>query len=856
MREHSLNKPPKTAKWLLIHIVRYHSKYSISGDLEEVYRDILQVNGKVKADHWYWRQVLFTIFKYINNSFYWGTVMLKNYIKIAFRNLLKQRSFSFINISGLSIGLACSLLIGLWVQNELTYDMFHDNSSNIYRVVEVQKYAGGDFPVAVTPGSIGPELNSKYPEILENARVIKFGTLVEYQDNSFFEIDMISADKSFFSIFDFPVIKGDPETFFNDPNSVLITEDISKKYFGNNDPIGKVLRFDNSYNVTVTGVINNKNSQSHIKFDFLTTIRQFESQLDNWERNWIYTYVLLDDNADIKTVNSKIVNTLIDNSNQTEADVYLQPLKDIYLKSDFTADYENLSNFQYVYIFSGIALLVLIIACINFMNLSTARYVNRAKEVGLRKVIGAVRPQLLRQFFSESILITLIAVTISILLINFALPYFNNISGKELSLDLFGNQYILIGLFSLTVFTGIIAGIYPALFLSSFQPVQVIKGTYISNKRGIFFRKAFVILQFSLSIFLIICAGVISNQLEYIQQKDLGYDKSNMIFTSLRGSATQSYSVLKEELMKLPGVQNIGSISNFPGNIMNSHPNFSWPGKDPESEILFHYSFVDHDFLKTFKMNMLNGRDFDPLIDLPESSVAIINEEAAKMMGFDEPVGATFTFSGTNVNIIGVVKNFNFKPVYTKIEPIILALSPPNASLTFIRTYPTFNQTVIESISEKWESIVPNQPFLYYHYDELLGESYASENKMGEISKYFSFFAIFIACLGLFGLVSFTSERKIKEICIRKVLGASTGKLAIKTVFEFLKLVFYANIIAWPVSYILSRNWLNNFAYHTDISPSIFILSGILALLITVITVGYQSIKAANTNPAESLRHE
>lgn len=785
--------------------------------------------------------------------------MLKNYFKIAYRNLTRYKAFTIINILGLAVGLACTILILLWVQDELSFDKFNKNAEIIYRVVEIQHYAGGNiFPVAVTPGPLAESLKDNFPEIINATRFNYSGRILRYNDKIFNET-VAFADPSFLKIFSYPVVTGNTDNILNDLHSILLTEKAAHKYFGNENPVGKTIVIDDSLSLKVTGVLQDIPTNSHLRFDFLVPfefLKNLGRDLDQWGNNSFYTYVQLQQNSKVPDVNKKIKDEIRKHNEGSVTDLVLQQLLKIHLYSagKYTADIGWLGNIEYVNIFSLVALIVLFIACINFMNLSTARATKRAKEVGMRKVIGAERLQIVKQFYIESILFAFIALLIALAISDLLLNAFNNLSGKEISLSSLGSTTI-IGFIVLTILTGIIAGSYPAIYLSSFLPIKVLKSDSAISGGGSFFRKILVVTQFSLSLILIIGTLIISSQLNYIKSKDLGFNRENVIALNLNNSIRANFETVKNELMQNPKIISVTASTVNPMYLMNSTSNFDWEGKNEKEEILIHFLFSDRDLVNTFKMKMVEGRFFSKDFGSDTSSI-VINEEAAKIIGMKDPVGKSLTMWGDKLTIIGVVKNFNFKPLDTKIEPLVIRYTDDLLFSMFVRVKPGGLTGTIDYIKDVYKTFSPSAPFDYHFLDEDFENLYKSETRMQTIFSYFAIFAIIISCLGLFGLTSYIAERRTKEIGIRKVLGANVLNLSYLLSLQFTKWVLISNLIAWPVAYILMNKWLQDFAYRVDISLWLFPLSGLLVLVVALLTVSYQAIKAALVNPVKSLKYE
>jgi len=786
--------------------------------------------------------------------------MLKSYFRVAYKNILKQKGYSFINVLGLAMGMAVCILIFLWVQDELSFDRFHKNADQIYRVVEDQLQSTGEvFPVAVTPWPLGEALKLDYPEVIDFARYLNFSKqLVTYRDGdkSFFEDGVCVADPSFLKIFSFPLIKGDA-------SSVIITENIAKKYFGKENPIGKTLTFQNRVDYLVSGVLKNLPSNSHLKFDLLLPL---EATLKNsrrtWFTNYLYTYILLKKDAAVENVQEKIHDYLVKRYPNVNTRFNLQRLNDIHLHSSYAIDLYGASKDSslYIYIFSIVAIIILLIACINFINLAIARSSTRAKEIGLRKVVGANRMNLMVQFYGESIFFTFIAWCFAVVLVVIFLAQFNQLTGKDINVNPFTNFSSGIVMLIAAILTAIIAGTYPAIFQSSFQPVNIIKGSFISklNKSGsTLFRKVLVIFQFTLSIGLIIGTFIVSSQLNFLQNKELGYEKSNMIYFKQRGNFSEKYSVLKEELLKNPDILNVTSSSDVPIYSLNSTSDFEWEGKNINDTFLIHQFSVDVDYIKTFKIKIVEGRDFSKKFaaDIAGESF-ILNETAVKAMGISNPIGKRFGIRDKEGYIVGVVKDFHYKSLHNKVEPLVLRVDPSRDLYVFMKIKKDNLAHTINYIKNLFETINPNYPFEYDFIEDQLNHLYDKDRRTVNIFGYFTFIAIFISCLGLFGLASFLIQRRSKEIGIRKVLGASISNIVLKLSKEFLLLVGIANIIAWPIAYIALSRWLQNFAYRTNLDIGVFILSAFMTLIIAFLTVIYQSIKAATANPVNAIRYE
>jgi putative ABC transport system permease protein len=789
-----------------------------------------------------------------------GEKMVNNYLKIALRNIKRHKGYSFINIFGLAIGMAACILILLWVQDELSYDRFHKNSDHLYRVFAEFTYANENW--AVTPIPLAPVLKDEFPEIVDAVRFRPYSTLIGKDEKKFNERGAY-VDPSFLTTFDFPLKDGAAKTAFTDPFSIIITEAMAEKYFGEENPIGKTLKINNEFDCKIAGVLRNIPRNSHIRFDFLLPFDIFlkkDRDLDNWERFHLATYVQLHENVQINEIEAKITGLLNEHNPENDINLHLQPLTRIHLYN-----LNGGGSIEYVYIFSAIAIFILLIACINFMNLTTARSSTRIKEIGVRKVTGAVKGDFVRQFMGESILLSLVSFIIAINIVYLILPTFNHIAGKMLSLNLTENTNLNFGLLGILFFTSILAGSYPTFYLSAFKPIAILKGSSLpifKKDSSASLRKSLVVLQFSISIFLIIATFVISQQLHFIQNKNLGFESEQVLYLPMKGHINQNYEAMKNEILRDKNILQVAATSGMLVDYISSYNGFAWEGKTPDKQLSMVLGSVDQDYIQTLKMEMAEGRSFSRDYPSDATSGFIVNESAVKAMGIESPIGKRFAFEGRNGwregTIIGVVKDFHFQSLHSEIEPFVMIVEPDRFNylcLSIKADYADLSQT-LSFIENTWKKFAPGYPFEYIFLDQEFEGMYRSEQQTRKIFSYFTFLAIFISCLGLFGLASFTIERRTKEIGIRKVLGASVPGIVRLLSKEFIILVAISNLIAWPLAYYGTKKWLQNFAYHIDLSWLFFAISGLLALLIAIIVVGFQSLKVAFTNPVESLRYE
>jgi len=784
--------------------------------------------------------------------------MIRNYFKIAVRNIKRNYTISILNISGMAIGMACAVLILVWVQEEWSYDRHFENVDNLYRVVS----SGGDGSLsAVTPGPLGPALKEEYPEIVRSSRYIPGNLLSFKKEDEFIEESVTIADKDFLKMFNIEFIEGDINSALNDPRNMIISEKISDKYFGNEDPVGKTLTLTELNLVfTITGVIKSPRN-SHLLLDFLIPI-EFRNELGSPLKSWFwacYNYIELKKETDCKIFENKIRDFLKKHVEESYPEISLQNIKTIHLFSSgkYTRDISGHGDITDVRIMGLIAVLILLIACINFMNLSTAQSARRVKEIGIRKVAGSNKRKIIFQFLGESLLIVFVANIIAMILVELILPGFNNLTGKQLTIN-YHSTGLYLGLIAIVLFCGLLAGYYPALYLSSLKPLDTMKGVFTKNPGNAQFRRILVILQFSLSVLLIICTLIVRNQVEYIQNKNLGFNKDNIgYFVCNTGAQDIRLEGLKKELSNNPDILSITMGSN-PVNIesagMGTVNGFDWAGKNEDNDILFYLLSGDADYARTFQLEIKKGRFFSSEFST-DNSAAIINETAAEMLGFKDPLGEILTTPwGSKLNIIGVVKNFHFKSLHCKIEPLIITMGT-NASF-FIRMKPEKIASTIDFVMKSFTSY--NLPFrLNLHFlDDDFDNLYRTEQRMSKILDYFSVLTIIISCLGLIGLSLFMTQSRTKEIGIRKINGAKSGEIFSLLSGEYVMWVMISIIIACPFAWIIMDEWLQNFAYRINMSWWIFALAGVLALFIALLTISWQSYKAAWKNPVESLRYE
>ncbi|CAN5916586.1 ABC transporter permease [soil metagenome] len=800
--------------------------------------------------------------------------MLKSYLKIALRNLFRHKVYSVINVFGLAVGLACFLVISVFILYELSYDRHHANADRIYRVT--RDWVNSEGKVSLHLGHVappfGPLLQNEFPDVEEVVRLISTSFIMQHEEKVFNEEEIYIAEKNVFRVFTLPLQAGNPATALAEPNTIVLTAEMGRKFFGNEDPIGKVLRVGNAFDLQVTGVMEPLPPNSHfhpralVSFSTLHNddIYGLEQLRANFGNNSFGTYLLLPPNYPTEQITAQFpafIDKVMGPNNSQNTRLYLQKLTDIHLHSHLDSEFEANGDIKTVYIFSAVALFILLIACINFMNLSTARSANRAKEVGVRKVIGANRPALIRQFLAESVLLTLLALAFALLLVEAVLPSFSRFTGRDLSFDL---AYTWPGLPLILLFAvgvGVLAGSYPAFFLSSFEPVKVLKGKLASASGGRLFRQVLVTVQFAVSIMLLISTAVVFQQLRYIQGKSLGFNKDQVLILPLYPEGQAQFETLKQELKRPGVVREVGASSRVPsGRLLDSNQARVLKGDSlaPTTAAIKDLR-VDHDFIPAYEMELVAGRNFSRAFGTDDSTAFILNEAALRAIGWNSPqeaVGQLFGYGQRQGQVIGVVRDFHFESLHQEVSPLVLYLNNPNYNSLSVSVRAGEIPAALAHLEQTWNTFLPNWPFEYEFLDERFGALYAEEQKLGQLFTVFSGLAILIACLGLFGLASFTVTQRTKEIGIRKVLGASLGSLFYLLSREFVLLVLLSTLLAWPVAWYFMRDWLQDFAYRVDMPYTMFGVATFLALLIALLTVGYQAVKASLANPVKSLRSE
>ena len=807
--------------------------------------------------------------------------MLKNYVKIALRHVQRHRSYAFINIAGLAVGMASSLLILFYVQDEWSYDRFHEKADRLYRLgTDFQPPDDGPINRANTVGwPVGRALAATYPEV-ERILYLRPTSLPIKHDGRYFYENVLYADTNFFEAFSFPLVKGDPKTALQDPFTLVVTEEMERKYFGGESALGQTITLDDSLLFTVTGVARDVPTNSHLTFDLLISFETFcilrpndcERHFSNgWFHVNMFNYALLRKGVSGDAFAEKVAGFVMEQAGSIFSDIgytvtlQLEPVKEIYLRSNRGNRLGPTSDITYVYILSSVALFVLLIATINFMNLATARSADRAKEVGVRKVVGSSRAGLMGQFLSESFLTCLLATVLALGLLSLALPFFNDLAGKTITMGMLLSARFTPWLVGLVLGISVLGGLYPAFVLSGFKPVETLRGSYATSRRGRRLRQGLVVFQFTLSCALIVSTLVVFNQLRYMQQQDLGFDKEQVLVLDARtapwpwATRTQQYKTVKNALIEHRAVEHVSASFVAPGR-SGWRGQIAFPeGRAADEGLLIEYLPVDHDFAKTFRLQVIAGRDFSTAFETDRDEALLINEAAVAAMGWGTPqeaLGKRLKTSGKDGRVIGVVKDYHHHGLQQAIGPMVMAIAPFYNFFSLRIATDDDVPATLAHLEQVWNSFFAGYPFTYFFLDEDYDRQYRAEERLTKIFALFASLAVLIACLGLFGLAAYTAQQRTKEIGIRKTLGASILSIIALLSRDFIKLVLLACLVATPVAYVAMQRWLEVFAHRIDLSGWIFLLAGALALATALLTVSYQAIKAALTDPVKALRYE
>lgn len=837
---------PKIPYAILRRIYLFDNQTAYSGDIEEEFAWIQENEGRARAKRWIWFHALAALPLSLRDYWVWRFTMLRNYLKVALRSILRNKVYSFINIAGLSIGIACCVLIMLWVQDELSYDRFHEHAEDLYAAT----FSNGSL---VTPTALAAYLKTEFPEITHSSRYRSLGrNLLKYKGTEINQDFGIMVDPDFFDMFTMSFLRGGPEHGSSDPNTIMISEAVAQKLFDTEDPLDKVLVFSAQVDLKVIGIFKNYPANSHIQCSYIVPLALNRIQ-PTWQVNNIRTYVRLRSGTDVAAVDKKIIDVVERHRPQDQRDLSLQPITRLHLNPFNHAN----TPIMYVYLFSAMALFNLLIASINFINLTTAKASNRAKEVGIRKTVGACRTHLMRQFFGESFLVTLIAAASGMGLVLLCLPLFNDLTGKAYNWAVLGHQSVLLGILCVVLLTFFLAGSYPALVLSRFQVVKVLRGRLRTGMRGIFLRKALVVLQFSLSILLILGTLMIFRQVHFLRSYDVGFDRDNIVYFGIGNRFRRNVETIKTELLASPNILNVTLTDIAPYRWQSNAGvgDVHWEGKTSQ-QVKMVMTSVDYDYLETFKLQMAEGRFFSKNFATDASDAYVVNQAAVRAMEMKDPIGKELKVWDQSKRIIGVVADYHFESLHNPIIPMAMRIDPAWHNQACVRIASRNVPETMAFLETQWKKIYPEYPFEYRFLDEAIQDQYRSELATGRIVSVFTVLALFISCLGILGLSSYTTEQRTKEIGIRKVLGASISSIITNISREFVGLVLIANVLVWPLAYYFLNQWLKNYAYRASIGWWTFFLTGSAVMGASLLTVSWQIIRAATANPVDSLRYE
>ena len=841
---------PKFARMLLNKILLFKDNSFVMGDLEEFYNEILKEKGRLSADTWYWCQLIRSVFPLFQQKITWGGIMFRHNIKFMVRNLLKQKIYTLINLFGLTIGFVSVFLIMLWVFDELSYDKFHENIESVYTVLRIDKTDDGDRYVASTPNALAPALEEGFSDIIKAARTVKLGGIIKIDDKQFTERTVLFTNTSFFEIFTFPLAEG---AYFDDEfiNSVLITEETAFKYFGKNKAVGKVINF-NDEPFSICGVLKNIPPNSSIEFNVVANYQYAQKlgiPIDSWSNRYSKTYVKLNSPENETSVNEQIRSLIKQHIPESNIDLTLQKFENYHL---FGSD-NNASGSVKIYLFSGIAFLILLIASINFVNLSTARSIRRLKEIGVRKVLGSDRIQLINQFIGESVFLSLLSLGLAIIIAELLLSDFNLLLGKNIVID-YSNTSLILLLIGTAIFTGIISALYPAYVLSSHNPAQMLKNNKpASGKSSV--RKVLLVIQYTISIALITGIISINEQVDYLLNKDTGINKDNMLYINLSKKAKNQAGALKEELLKNSRIKSVTMASDLAFDIEPLTDNVSWSGKDPDYSPIFTFGAVDFDFVNTFDIKIPEGRNYSNTFSTDSSGI-LLNRKAADIIGLENIVDKSITLFDRPAKVLGVLDNFHCRSLKEDIEPLILAVEPSFARLAIIKFNNEISPNDLEYLKNVCSGFSENQEITINNAEETYASLYEDENKLKSLLMLFTLVAIVLSSLGLLSMSSFMTEQRKKEIAIRKVLGAAVSRLLYLLSWDFLKYILISNAFGWTIAYFLLSSWYQNYSFGTGIDVRNFIMAGVFSILITSVTIFYHILKSVFINPHEVLKSE
>ncbi len=862
MSAYKKQKPPALAKWLFSLLTIYNDEFLSAGDIDEEFAERTISEGLVRARSWYWQQTLKSLPAYMVYLIFGTLDMMKNYFKSAFRSMKRDKVFTFLNLAGLAVGMSCFIIIGLWVQHELSFDRFHDRSDRIYRIGSaVTLKTGNERDMVYTSAPMAPTLAADFPEIETATRMRGLhGANFKVGNNDFVENWGFFADPSFFEVFSFPLISGNPSDALETPRSVILTQKVALKFFGDSNPMGKILLL-NDEACPVTGVIKDPPSNSHLQFGFLlSTVGNKEFESENWTQLGVYSYLVLKDSSSTETVEAEIQGVNQRYIGEWANDVFryhLQPITSIHLHSDLGGEYSPRTEMSQIYLFSAIGILILLVACFNFVNLTMARYHRRLKEVGIRKVLGADRFRLVLQFLCESLLLVGFSMGTALLLVPILNPVFDLLITGDMQLG--GNILKVIGLVTVV---GVISGLYPAVYLSSFQPVMLFRKVVTKSSHSSVFRKILIVFQFSVTIVLLIGTGVVYTQMQFIQNRPLGFNKDKILIVPMNNPELQKdYETIKSELLSVPGV--VKATATGFAVFLNQDLKAYRPEGFGEDMIFVRTLYVDHDFLPTLEIDLAEGRNFARDNPADAKYGYIVNKAAVKKFGWDSALGKQIEARASTEDeetaqgpVIGVLEDFHFRSFREEISPLILRVRPERFDLITLKVDMSNLPDLASRLQNKWKQIDPIHPFRYEVMENIYKGTFRRDRQMGHGFSYFSLISILIACLGLLGMIAFLTQQRTKEIGIRKVHGATVIRIVGLLNKEILILVALANLIAWPAGYFIMNNWLKNFAYRAPIHPLVFVTAAAAAFMIAAATLSVQSIRAASANPVDALRYE
>ena len=854
-------RPPPVASWIIRRMFPDEGGCSVLGDMTETYHDLAEREGVFRARAWFRGQCAKAFPAYVIDEFLWGVTMFRNYLLVALRNLKKNGIYSVLNIAGLAIGIAAFVLITLYVRFELSFDRYHQDADRVYRVIREGK--------AFTPAALGGALKERIPEISAVARIIRSPkTLVSRDSRQFLEDDFYWAEPGTIRTFSLSFIAGDPGTALDDPSSVVLSRGAAEKYFGTADPLGKRLAVNEENEFTVTGVFRDMPANSHFVMNAVVPYESYfritGEDINKWTNNFSYTYVLLDEGADPKATAEKIASEIeaplfrrFGEKEPFPRYFFLQPLTDIHLHSRLLQEMEGNNDMIAIILLSSVALLILAIACVNYMNLATARSLRRGKEVGLRKAVGAGRGQLIVQYLGESVGLTALAALAAVGLILLVLPAFNTLVERHLAFQPVQSPGLFLGLVLLTLLVGTAAGLYPAMRMSGFRPVSIVRGAFPASRRGSSLRNMLVLFQFAATIGLIVCTLAVRDQMRFIKTADMGFTREQIITVPvLEGSGRRSLESIRTELLRYPDVKAVATSGRLPDNI-DTFTARDWTGRNPAEPVPIYFTTVSHDFAGLFGLEIAQGRDFSRDFPSDEGGAFLVNETAVKVAGWDSVLGRKLThWNGASGTIVGVVKDFHSQSLHRPIAPLYLFLDSRSFRTISIKVDTADISAALNRVKEVFKKHAPAAPFSFSFFDEVFERAYVSERRTGRIFSAFSVLAIFIACLGLFGLTAFAAEQRTREVGIRKVLGASSSSVFLLLSREFIGWVILANILAWPAAWLIMNKWLQKFAYRISLGIVPFLISAATALVIAYLTVSWQSVKSARANPVDSIRYQ